>query len=282
MTLKNLRRTAHMKLCENSGIKSPEIDADLIIMHVLDIDKTTLLTSDMNIPDALAIEVNAYMNRRLGGMPVQYIIGSCEFMSLEFEVNKNVLIPRADTETLVEAVIEKYKSAAEPPRILDIGCGSGCIGISLANYLPGASVCCVDISEPALEVAERNAERNHTAKQMSFIKWDIADGIPENELGYNCIVSNPPYIRTDDLLELQPEVIEYEPIIALDGGDDGLDFYRTIVNNARPEKGGILAFEVGYDQADDVAGLMHRCGYRNIEIIPDLSGIDRVVLGVSA
>lgn len=279
MDLKKLRRTAHERLREDPGIDSPEADADLIIMHVLGIDKSTLITSDMNVPDAIAVEVNAYLNRRRSGMPVQYIIGKCEFMSLEFEVNKNVLIPRADTETLVEAVIEKYKSVSVPPKILDIGCGSGCIGISLAKYISGASVCELDVSAAALRLSESNAEKHRVTKQMSFIEGDILKRLPDIGFVPDCIVSNPPYIRTDDLLELQTEVIEFEPIIALDGGDDGLMFYRAIIKNAQPKKGGILAFEVGYDQADDVADLMHKSGYINIEILPDLSGIDRVVTG---
>ena len=282
MTLKELRRTAHEKLKENPGISSPELDADLIIMHVLDLDKTALLTRDMKIPDALAIEVNSYINRRLSGMPVQYIVGKCEFMSLEFMVSKNVLIPRADTETLVEAVIDKYKSSSSQPKILDIGCGCGCIGISLVKNLPGCTVTEFDISEPALRQAKRNAEIHQVSKQIEFIHGDIKSGPVDLGFVPDCIVSNPPYIRTDDLLGLQPEVIEYEPIIALDGGDDGLDFYRAILENARPVKGGITAFEVGYDQADAVAGLMHGWVYRNIEIIRDLSGIERVVLGYAA
>lgn len=282
MTLKELRKAAHTKLKENISIDSPEIDADLIIMHVLDLDKTALLTKDINITDALAIEVNSYINRRLNGMPVQYIVGKCEFMSLEFMVNKNVLIPRADTETLVEAVIDKYKSCSLQPKILDIGCGCGCIGISLAKNLPGCTVAEFDISESALKQAERNAEKHQVLKQIEFVHGDIKNGLPDLGFVPDCIVSNPPYIRTDDLLELQPEVIEYEPIIALDGGDDGLDFYRAILDNARPVKGGITAFEVGYDQADAVAGLMHSVGYRNIEIIRDLAGIERVVLGYAA
>ena len=181
------------------------------------------------MPDALAIEVNAYLNRRLAGMPVQYIVGKTEFMSLDFIVNKNVLIPRQDTEILVETVIERYKNVSEQIRILDIGSGSGCVGISMARYLPNSVVTELDISEEALKVAELNAEKNLVTKQMNFVCRDICDGISDLEPKFDVIVSNPPYIKTDDLLELQQEVIEYEPVAALDGGDDGLDFYRIII-----------------------------------------------------
>ena len=282
MTLKELRRNAHNRLKEQPNISSPELDADLIIMFVLDLKKDELLTKDISVPDALAIEVNAYLNRRLAGMPVQYIVGKTEFMSLDFIVNKNVLIPRQDTEILVETVIERYKNVSEQIRILDIGSGSGCVGISMARYLPNSVVTELDISEEALKVAVLNAEKNLVTKQMNFVCRDIRDGISDLEPKFDVIVSNPPYIKTDDLLELQQEVIEYEPVSALDGGDDGLDFYRIIIKKAVPKKGGMTAFEVGIGQAGDVAGLMFKAGYRNIEIIPDLAGIERVVLGYAA
>lgn len=282
MTLKELRRNAHNRLKEQPNISSPELDADLIIMFVLDLKKDELLTKDISVPDVLAIEVNAYLNRRLAGMPVQYIVGKTEFMSLDFIVNKNVLIPRQDTEILVETVIERYKNVSEQIRILDIGSGSGCVGISMARYLPNSVVTELDISEEALKVAELNAEKNLVTKQMNFVCRDICDGISDLEPKFDVIVSNPPYIKTDDLLELQQEVIEYEPVAALDGGDDGLDFYRIIIKKAVPKKGGMTAFEVGIGQAGDVAGLRFKAGYRNIDIIPDLAGIERVVLGYAA
>lgn len=282
MTLKELRRNAHNRLKEQPNISSPELDADLIIMFVLDLKKDELLTKDISVPDALTIEVNAYLNRRLAGMPVQYIVGKTEFMSLDFIVNKNVLIPRQDTEILVETVIERYKNVSEQIRILDIGSGSGCVGISMARYLPNSVVTELDISEEALKVAVLNAEKNLVTKQMNFVCRDIRDGISDLEPKFDVIVSNPPYIKTDDLLELQQEVIEYEPVAALDGGDDGLDFYRIIIKKAVPKKGGMTAFEVGIGQAGDVADLMFKAGYRNIEIIPDLGGIERVVLGYAA
>ena len=278
VTLKQLRKNAHNKLIEHGGIGSPELDADLIIMHVLGITKNELLTRDTSVSDAAAVEVNACINRRLSGMPVQYIVGKTEFMSLEFEVNKNVLIPRQDTEILVETIISKYHNTSDHIKILDIGCGSGCIGISLARYLPNASVTELDISQKALEVAKRNAERRRVSNRLDFICHDIRDGLPDG-MEFDSIISNPPYIPTDDVLNLQTEVVDFEPLNALDGGEDGLDFYRIITEKTAPKRGGIMAFEVGINQADDVADMLFRRGYSGIEIIPDLSGIDRVVLG---
>lgn len=279
MTIKELRKSAHNKLIESGKIDTPELDADLIIMRVLNISREEMLLRDTAVSDAAAIEVNAYINRRLKGMPVQYIVGKTEFMSLEFEVNKNVLIPRQDTEILVEAVINAHRDTAAP-NILDIGAGSGCVGISLARYIPGSTVTELDISQKALDVAKRNAERNKVTRQLSFVCRDITQIKPDEFSGrFDCIVSNPPYIPTDDILNLQTEVVDYEPIDALDGGDDGLDFYRVITEKTAPKQGGIMAFEVGVNQADAVANMMYLKGYRNIRIIPDLSGIDRVVIG---
>lgn len=279
MTLKQLRRTMHNRLRENPKIQTPELDADLIIMHALGINKTELITRDTQIPEAMAMEVNAYINRRLSGVPVQYIVGKCEFMSLDFLVNNDVLIPRADTEILVEAIIDKYKSRSEPINILDIGCGSGCIGVSLAKYLKNAKITEVDISKLALNIAKLNAERNNVNEQITYKHCDITNGIPDLGFVPDCIVSNPPYIKNEDLKGLQTEVINHEPVTALDGGADGMDFYRCIIKLAKLNAGGILAFEVGMGQAEYVSGVMRENGYHDIEIIPDLSGIERVVLG---
>ncbi len=279
MTIKELRRNAHNKLIESGKTDTPELDANLIIMHVLSISREEMLLRDTAVSDAAAIEVNANINRRIKGKPVQYIIGKTEFMSLEFEVDKNVLIPRQDTETLVEAVISAYQGSAAP-NILDIGAGSGCIGISLARYIPGSTVTELDISQKALDVAKRNAERNKVARQLSFVCRDIMQVKPDEFSGrFDCIVSNPPYIPTDDIPNLQTEVADHEPLGALDGGRDGLDFYRVITEKTAPKPGGIMALEVGINQADAVADMMYIRGYGNIRIIPDLSGIDRVVIG---
>ena len=276
MKLKQLRRNAHEKLKECAGVASPELDADLIIMHALDLSKEELLTKDPEVSDAAAVQVNAYINKRLKGVPVQYITGRTEFMSLEFEVNDSTLIPRQDTEILVEEIIKRCRSAGAQLHILDIGCGSGCIGISLARYLPSAVVCGTDISEKALKTASANAERLMVSGRTRFVRHDIKDGIDGFES--DVIVSNPPYIPSGEISQLQTEVADFEPRSALDGGTDGLDFYRLIIPDAAG-RGALVAFEVGTGQADAVAAMMKNHGYSDVEIIPDLSGIDRVVLG---
>lgn len=283
MDLKQLRKNAHERLKVREGIDSPELDADLIIMNILGIDRTALLSRNMNVSDAAVVEVNAAVNRRISGMPVRYITGKTEFMSLEFYVNRDVLIPRSETETLAEAVIGRYRNLNSPVKILDIGCGSGCIGLSLGFYIPHSTVTCLDISEKALRVAKRNAKAHRLESRTKFICGDITDKniIDETaEEEYDCIVSNPPYIPTDDISDLQTEIVDFEPLVALDGGEDGLDFYRVLTEKIIPKKGGTLALEVGMNQSDAVAGMMYRRGYSEIEIIPDLSGKDRVVLGV--
>ena len=209
------------------------------------------------------------INKRVSGIPYAYIVGHKEFMKLDFEVNKNVLIPREDTETLVQEVIKLDKK-----KILDMCTGSGCIAISLAKYISNSIVDAVDISEKALSMARLNAKKNGVS--INFIKSNL---FAEVEDKYDIIVSNPPYIKTEDLKNLQKEV-KSEPIKALDGGDTGLYFYKKIIEEAKKylNKTGILAFEIGYDQAEDVSNLLKENGYDRIEVIKDLSGNDRVII----
>lgn len=278
MTLKQLRKTALDNLINMAKvpIERPEVEAALIIMHVLGIDKTALLTKDIDIPEALAIEVNAAVRRRAHGMPVQYIIGKCEFMSLEFKVTPDVLIPRPETELLVETVTAALSSVSRP-KVLDIGCGCGCIGISIAHIIDRASVVMLDKSEKAIRVAKQNAEKLGVAHKTEFIESDIM--IENLSLGkFDCIVSNPPYIPSGDIEGLQAEVRDYEPRCALDGGDDGLDFYRKISEICMSLKPSVIAFEVGMGQADAAADILYRRGLGRAEILCDIAGIERVVV----
>ncbi|KAA5805547.1 peptide chain release factor N(5)-glutamine methyltransferase, partial [Thermoanaerobacterium thermosaccharolyticum] len=197
------------------------------------------------------------------------------FMGLIFNVSPSVLIPRNDTEILVEEVLKRLKSG---DTVLDIGTGSGAIAVSIAKY-KDVKVYAVDISDEALEVAKENACENGVSDKVIFIKSDLFSSIPK-DIKFDLIVSNPPYIRSNEINELQEEV-KREPKIALDGGEDGLTFYRRIVKDSINyiKFGGIIAFEVGFNQAWDVKDILIDSGYSDIEVVKDLQGIDRVVLG---
>jgi len=221
------------------------------------------------------------IDERKKGRPIAYILGSREFMGLDFYVKEGVLIPRPDTEILVEEVINLC-SNVKNPTILDIGTGSGAISVSLAKYISNSKIYSLDISETALEVGKINAINNNVENQISFIKSNLFDSINDKSIVFDIIVSNPPYIRKKDIPTLHTQVKDYEPYIALEGGEDGLDFYRKITEESVKylKENGILAYEVGHDQALDVKDIMIKNGYQNITIMKDLSNIDRVVIGM--
>lgn len=217
-------------------------------------------------------KMSLLIEKRKKGVPIAYIIGEKEFMSLSFFVNEHTLIPRPDTETIVETLIDIYKGKS--PKILDLCCGSGCIGISLAHFLPYASVTMADISQEALTVAQKNTLRNGLTDRVSLTELDVLhDDIDDK---YDLIVSNPPYIASNIVPTL--EVSGYEPHLALDGGDDGLLFYRTIIPKAYDALniGGILSFEIGFDQGISVTKLMEEY-FSEVSLKQDLSGNDRMV-----
>ncbi len=249
-------------------------DTDLIIINELGLSKTQLILGDLDVNEEKIHKIMQKVSRLKDGEPVQYILGKAEFMSLEFEVNPSVLIPRADTELLVETVIERTPDNSE---IMDIGCGSGCIGISLAHYMNNVAVTLVDISKDALKTAKRNAEKNGVLSKVSFVKHDILKKMPDTLV--DCVVSNPPYIRDEVIKTLDKKVRDFEPYTALSGGEDGLIFYRRIAQAAPLKSGGLLAFEIGFDQGDAVSLILEENGYKNIEILKDIEGRDRTVLG---
>ncbi len=225
------------------------------------------------------------VDRRAAGEPLQYIVGSQEFMGLPFEVNESVLIPRQDTESLVELALEKAKEKKRSLSVLDMCCGSGAIAVSVAHFLPKAKVTACDISADALEVAKRNAEKNGVAGRIEFLQSDLFSvqkkkkTVPIKET-FDMILSNPPYIPTAVIGTLQREICEHEPLGALDGGEDGLDFYRRIVKDARAnlKKDGLLMMEIGSDQAEAVTALLEaEDAYEEIEVHRDLAGLDRIV-----
>ncbi len=274
MTAREAVIEVRQKLEENS-IPSALLDAQLIVGSAADMTRASLLAHPDRILDEKEKQaVYDMLYKRLRRMPMQYILGHCEFMGLEFNVNESALIPRNDTECAVEKAIELIKSK-NYGTVLDIGTGSGAIAVSIAKYTDTA-VTASDISQSAIDTARLNAEQNNVS--VDFVKSDM---FSELEGRFDIIISNPPYIEKDVINTLEPEVREHEPITALDGGDDGLDFYRVITKEA-PEhlnKGGALIFEIGCEQAEAVKKLMKMNNFDEISVNKDLSGLDRVVIG---
>jgi len=257
------------------------LDTELLICHFLNLSKLDiLLEPGRQVDDEKVTTVREAFKKRASGVPVQYLIGTEGFMGLEFNVTPSVLIPRPDTEILVEKIIELIDNR-KGVHILDIGTGSGAITISLAYYLKTAQVDSVDISREATQVASGNAEKNGVANRVNFLSGDVFEPVPRGRK-YDVVVSNPPYIPSEDIDGLQVEVAVHEPRLALDGGLDGYDFYRRIINEAPAylNDKGILAFETGHDQARTIAELMEQNGhYESLAIHKDLAGIERVVIG---
>lgn len=327
-----------ISILKSADIEAPVVDAGVVLCHVLKRDKSFLYSHPEHVlTDEEYGRYIELIGKRASGMPVQYITGHREFMSLDFVVSPDVLIPRQDTEILVETVLEyarerrkeltgkqagmqgnkragsqaSWQAAKQAGKradmqagrqaerqadsggggclsILDIGTGSGCIAVSLAYYLEDCHVTASDLSEKALEVARINAVKNGVAEKIKFIKSDLFEALRKGKsscpfdtsCAFDIIVSNPPYIAAAELMHLQREVRDYEPMAALDGGEDGLDFYRAIVREAVEflKPGGLLAFEVGIGQAGYVSRLMEE-SFCNIKTVRDFGRIDRVVAG---
>lgn len=250
-------------------------EANLIVRTVLNLKPIdVVLEGDKNVSAELENEIFGFARRRCMNEPLQYILGSQEFMGIEFKVSPDVLIPRADTETLVECVLENNVGM----NILDICSGSGCIALSLAKFNKNAYVTGVDISDAAISLSNENLEMLNLQNRVKFVKTDILREIPNGV--YDVIVSNPPYIKSSEIDALQDEVKLHEPHIALDGGEDGLLFYRRIIDIAPTllHENGRLYFEVGYDQSEDVAQLMTE-QFCDVGMRKDLCGVNRVVYG---
>ncbi|CEN25722.1 N5-glutamine S-adenosyl-L-methionine-dependent methyltransferase [[Clostridium] sordellii] len=261
---------------------TPKLDTEILLQKALgDVDR---LYIQLNLDKKLSNEelkcFNEMINDRLNGRPIAYIVKNREFMALDFYVEEGVLIPRPDTEPLVEEVIELSKGMKDVT-IVDIGTGSGAISVSLAKYIKNSYVYSLDISDKALSIGKKNAVNNEVDDKIEFIKSDVFTGIKDRNLKLDIIVSNPPYIKKEDIKTLHTQIKDYEPYIALEGGEDGLDFYRTITEKSLKylKSNGILAFEVGHDQANDVCTIMENHGYKKIYTKKDLQGIDRVVIG---
>ena len=272
------------------GISEASLDARLLLEHVCGTDHNTLLShGDMEVD---ADKVSAYremIGRRMERIPVAYIIGSCEFMGIEFNVTGDVLIPNQDTETLAE---EALRYIHDGMSVMDLCTGSGCIGLSILKYTNNTCAVGTDLSDKALLIAKKNAEALGMSDRFKAVKADIfpedkelseiAEALNISKEGkFDLIVSNPPYIPTKVIETLEPEVKTYEPYMALDGSEDGLAFYRRIVPGAKEflYRNGYLLLEIGFDQGVAVKELMEQNGYKDVKVIRDLGGNDRVVSG---
>ena len=280
MTAQEWLRKASASL-ESAGIADAESDAWLMFSHVTGMSRMEYtLDRDKCLSDEEICSLAKMLEKRNQHIPVQQITGEAWFMGYPFFVNENVLIPRMDTEVLVEAVLTRLPAVPVTEngkrRVLDMCTGSGCILLSLLKEEKGLLGTGADISEKALLVARENAHRLECEAQ--FIFSDLWENIEDT---YEIIVSNPPYIVRNVISTLDTEAKDHEPVLALDGGEDGLDFYRKIVADTHRHlvPGGLLAFEIGYDQGQALTALLKKAGYRNIEILKDLAGLDRVALG---
>lgn len=260
---------------QKAGITDAELDARLLLEFICHTDRNALYAhGDQEIEDEKMHDFLQLIEKRAAHIPLQHLTGEQNFMGLDFLVNEHVLIPRQDTEILVEEIMRDLHDGI---RILDMCTGSGCILLSLLHYSNDCSGVGVDVSEDALAVARQNADRL-AEKQAVFIQSDLFEKI---EGSFDLIVSNPPYIRSQEIAGLMPEVREHEPHLALDGKDDGLHFYREIIKGAMPhlKRGGQLFFEIGYDQGEAVQALLAANGYTEIAVVKDYAGLDRVVYG---
>lgn len=262
------------KVLSMADIAEAKTDAWLLLEMVCKIDRSFYyLHMEEEMPEEQMSEYQIALRKRAEHVPLQYIVGETEFMGLKFKVNSSVLIPRQDTETLVE---EALKVVRPGMRVLDLCTGSGCVIVSILHNVSDVEGYAVDISKQALNVAKENARLNDVP--VLFEHSDLFDHVTGT---FDVIVSNPPYICTDEIAKLMPEVRDFEPVDALDGKEDGLYFYRIITEKS-PEyltSDGYLYFEIGYDQGEAVSAMMRQCGYTQVEVIKDLAGNDRVVKG---
>lgn len=266
--------TLGKELLKEAGIEEYETDAWLLLEGACGCTRNDYyVRGNEPLSESQECVWNDYLEKRAARIPVQHILGVQEFMGLEFTVTPDVLCPRQDTEVLVEEALKELKAGE---CILDLCTGSGCILISLLTYAKSCRGVGADLSEKALKIAQENAKKLHV--ECRFVHSDLFEHI---EGRFDMIVSNPPYIATEEIETLMPEVRDMEPRMALDGKEDGLFFYREIIRQAREylNPGGTLLFEIGYDQGRSVSGLMEETGFADVRIVKDLAGLDRVVKG---
>lgn len=265
---------------QKKGIESPRLNAELLLAHLLNCKRLDLyLLFDRPLKENEIILYRELLKKRGSFVPLQYIIGNVEFYGLEFSVDSSVLIPRPETELLVDTIIEENKNTTL--KILDIGTGSGIIAIALAKSLEQPELFAIDISEAALANAKKNAIKNDVTDRIKFLQLDVRSDLTLIKESFDIIVSNPPYISKDEFPKLQTELRVFEPAIALTDYADGLSFFKIISEKAIRllKNNGKLYFEIGKDQSDSVKKILQENGFANIQIKKDYQEIDRVISG---
>ncbi len=262
-----------------ASLETPDLDARLLAQAALGLDAMALVRRERDpVSEPGATDLERFALRRLAGEPVSRIVGGKEFWGLSFGLNAATLVPRPETEMLVAESLHAL-DGKRSPRVLDLGTGSGAIAISIVSSLPKGKAIATDISDEALAMARQNAERHGVAARIEFKKGAWWQAVPHTEL-FDVIVSNPPYIATEVIDTLMPEVKMFDPKLALDGGWDGLEAYRAIASQAvrRLNPGGVALLEIGSNQGETVSRMFGRAGFGRVEVLKDLQGLDRVVV----
>lgn len=268
-------------MLKEKDIETYRLDTQLILAHVLKRDKLYIMTNrDVNVSIKNEEKFLEFIEKRANKMPLKYILGETEFMGLDFIIKEGVLIPRNDTEILVEEVLKLIKDEEEL-EVCDLCSGSGAIGISLAHYRKNIKVDEIDFYPIPEEITKKNIAKHKLDDRVKFIKSDLLKEVIKENKKYHILVSNPPYIKEEEINTLMKDVKDYEPHTALDGGEDGLVFYRRIIEESKKvlKENALIAFEIGYDQGEAVSKLLEDNGFNNIKVVKDLAGLDRVVLG---
>lgn len=257
------------------------LDARLILSKVIKKDKLFIIVNrDYKLEPNQKTEYLQLIDQRKKNKPVKYILGECDFMGLDFYIEEGVLIPRSDTEVLVQELL-KYIGESQELKVCDLCTGSGAIAISLAYYRKNIKVDAVDYFKKPEKVTKINIEKHKLKERVTFIESDLLSEVIKKGKKYDILVSNPPYIKRVEIEKLMNDVKDYEPNEALDGGEDGLYFYRKIISQSKEVlvQNGILAFEIGYDQGEQVRNLMENNNFEDVYVVKDLAGLDRVVIG---
>lgn len=275
LTVNSLKRFL-MTQFQEAGLERPDVDARLLVMAATGFTHTDIITRGTEFPPAAIFEIIAdYAQRRLAGEPIDHILGCREFYGRRFNITKDVLSPRPETEMLIEAALENLKDKTEA-KILDLGTGSGAIAISILAEMNNAKGVAVDMSSAALDVARENAAQHNVADRLAFLQGSWFEPVTDR---FDIIVSNPPYITDAAMMDLAPEVTGFDPDMALRGGADGLEAYRAIISKAPKylKADGILLFEIGYDQGQSVSQLLALHNFTHIVASQDLAGHDRMI-----